>query len=108
MANVCKDSQRNAPMKLYVLHGYADGLTDPIVSIDYEEVYAAMKTAYESALNGVEQEDSDRGYSFLEGWSATAVVHGNWMEWQIAELELQVPDEQKEYTKEVDYFLGEE
>ena len=69
MANVCKDSQGNAPMKLYVLHGYADGLTDPIVSIDYEEVYAAMKTAYESALNGVEQEDSDRGYSFLEGWS---------------------------------------
>ena len=45
MANVCKDSQGNAPMKLYVLHGYADGLTDPIVSTDYEEVYAAMKTA---------------------------------------------------------------
>ena len=108
MTNVCKNTQGNAPMKLYVLHGYADGLTDPIVSTDYEEVYAAMKTAYESALNGVEQEDPDREYSFLEGWSATAVVHGNWMEWQIAELELQVPDEQKEYTKEVDYFLGKE
>ncbi len=50
-----------------------------------------MKAAYESALDGVEQEDSDREYSFLEGWSATAVVHGDWMEWQIAELELQSP-----------------
>ena len=45
----------------------------PIVSTDYEEVYAAMKAVYESALDGVEQEDSDREYSFLEGWSATAV-----------------------------------
>ena len=82
------------PMKIYVLHGYTDGLTDPIVSTDYEEVYAAMKAAYENALDGVEQEDSDREYSFLEGWSATAVVHGDWMEWQIAELELKVPEEQ--------------
>ena len=47
-------------MKIYVLHGYTDGLTDPIVSTDYEEVYAAMKAAYENALDGVEQEDSDR------------------------------------------------
>ena len=80
--------------KIYVLHGSTDGLTDPIVSTDYEEVYAAMKAAYESALDGVEQEDSDREYSFLDGWSATAVVHGDWMEWQIAELELQVPNGQ--------------
>ena len=108
MTNVRKNTQGNTPITIYVLHGYTDGLTDPIVSTDYEEVYAAMKAAYESALDGVEQEDSDREYSFLEGWSATAVVHGDWMEWQIAELELQVPDEQKEYTNEVDYFLGEE
>ena len=39
-------------MKIYVLHGYTDGLTDPIVSTDYEEVYAAMKAAYENALDG--------------------------------------------------------
>ena len=94
MTNVCKNTQGNTPIKIYVLHGYTDGLTDPIVSTDYEEVYAAMKAAYESALDGVEQEDSDREYSFLEGWSATAVVHGDWMEWQIAELELKVPEEQ--------------
>ena len=87
-------TQENTPIKIYVLHGYTDGLTDPIVSTDYEEVYAAMKAAYENALDGVEQEDSDREYSFLEGWSATAVVHGDWMEWQIAELELKVPEEQ--------------
>lgn len=73
MTNVCRNTQGNTLIKIYVLHGYADGLTDPIVSTDYEEVYAAMKAAYESALDGVEQEDSDREYSFLEGWSATAV-----------------------------------
>ena len=68
MTNVCKNTQGNTLIKIYVLHGYADGLTDPIVSTDYEEVYAAMKAAYESALDGVEQEDDDREYSFLEGW----------------------------------------
>ena len=94
MTNVCKNTQGNTPIKIYVFHGYTAGLTDPIVSADYEEVYAAMKAAYESALNGVEQEDPDREYSFLEGWSATAVVHGDWMEWQIAELELQIPNGQ--------------
>ena len=77
MTNVRKNTQGNTPIKIYVLHGYTDGLTDPIVSTDYEEVYAAMKAAYESALDGVEQEDSDREYSFLEVWSATAVVQ-NW------------------------------
>ena len=55
MTNVCKNTQGNTPIKIYVLHGYTDGLTDPIVSTDYEEVYAAMKAAYESALDGVEQ-----------------------------------------------------
>ena len=41
MTNVCKNTQGNTPIKIYVLHGYTDGLTDPIVSTDYEEVYAA-------------------------------------------------------------------
>ena len=59
MTNVCKNTQENTPIKIYVLHGYTDGLTDSIVSTDYEEVYAAMKAAYEDALDGVEQEDSD-------------------------------------------------
>ena len=81
-------------MKIYVLHGYTDGLTDPIVSTDYEEVYAAMKAAYESDLEGVEQDDSDREYIFMEGWSATAVVHGDWMEWQIVARGRQEPNVQ--------------
>lgn len=34
-------------MQIYILHGYVDGLTDPVVSIDYSIVYDAMKTAYE-------------------------------------------------------------
>ena len=76
MTNVCKNTQGNTLIKIYVLHGYADGLTDPIVSTDYEEVYAAMKAAYESALDGVEQEDDDREYSFLEGWLLLYMVTG--------------------------------
>ena len=72
-------------MTIYVLHGYTDGLIDPIPSTDYEEVYAAMKAAYEEIMANVEPDDPDREYCFLEGWSATAVVHGDWMEWQIAD-----------------------
>lgn len=80
-------------MEVYVLHGYAGGLTDPKVSTSYEEIYAAMKAAYEDALQGVSQTDSDKEYSFLEDYSATAVVDGEWMEWQIAKLELCLPKE---------------
>lgn len=47
-------------MTIYVLHGYTDGLIDPIANTDYEKVYEAMKTAYENTLDGVTQEDSDR------------------------------------------------
>ena len=78
MTNVCKNTQGNTLIKIYVLHGYADGLTDPIVSTDYEEVYAAMKAAYESALDGVEQEDDDREYSFLEGWLLLLYMVTGW------------------------------
>ena len=53
-----------------------------------------MKAAYEEIMANVEPDDPDREYCFLEGWSATAVVHGDWMEWQIAELELPVPNGQ--------------
>ena len=94
MTNVCKNTQGNTPIKIYVLHGYTDGLTDPIVSTDYEEVYAAMKAAYERALDGEEHEDTDREYSFLHGCYATAVVHGDWVEWHIEALELQIPNGQ--------------
>ena len=42
-------------MTIYVLHGYTDGLIDPIPSTDYEEVYAAMKAAYEEIMANVDQ-----------------------------------------------------
>ena len=42
-------------MQIYILHGYVDGLTDPVVSKDYSFVYDAMKTAYEEAINDAEQ-----------------------------------------------------
>ena len=44
-------------MTIYVLHGYTDGLIDPIPSTDYEEVYAAMKAAYEEIMANVEPDD---------------------------------------------------
>ena len=81
-------------MTIYVLHGYMDGLIDPIANTDYEKVYEAMKAAYEEIMANVDPDDPDREYCFLEGWSATAVVHGDWMEWQIAELEVKVPNGQ--------------
>lgn len=75
-------------MQIYILHGYVDGLTDPVVSTDYSFVYDAMKTAYEEAINDAEQTPDELGCSFLEGYSATAVVHGDWHEWQISIAEL--------------------
>ena len=72
-------------MTIYVLHGYTDGLIDPIPSTDYEEVYAAMKAAYEEIMANVEPDDPDREYCFLEGWSATAdqmILTGNTVFWR--------------------------
>ena len=42
-------------MQIYILHGYVDGLTDPVVSTDYSFVYDAMKTAYEEVIDDAEQ-----------------------------------------------------
>ena len=47
-------------MIIYVLHGYTDGLIDAIPSTDYEEVYTAMKAAYEEIMANVEPDDPDR------------------------------------------------
>lgn len=75
-------------MQIYILHGYVDGLTDPVVSTDYSIVYDAMKTAYEETIDDAEQTPDELECSFLEGYSATAVVHGDWHEWQISIAEL--------------------
>ena len=61
-------------MQIYILHGYVDGLTDPVVSTDYSIVYDAMKTAYEEAIDDAEQTPDELECSFLEGYSATAVA----------------------------------
>lgn len=79
---------RRQQMQIYILHGYVDGLTDPVVSTDYSTVYDAMKTAYEEAIDDAEQTPDELECSFLEGYSATAVVHGDWHEWQISIAEL--------------------
>ena len=59
-------------MKLYVLCSYGDGLNDPDVSTDYQELYEKMEKSY------------------LSGYSARAVIHGEWMEWSITELEIPI------------------
>ena len=47
-------------MTIYVLHGYTDGLIDPIANTDHEKVYEAMRTAYEEIMAKVEPDDPDR------------------------------------------------
>ena len=75
-------------MQIYILHEYVDGLIDPVVSTDYSSVFDAMKTAYESALEDVKQTPDEQDCTFLNGYSATAVVCGDWYEWEISVAEL--------------------
>lgn len=84
-------------MQIYILHGYADGLIDPIVSTDYSFVFNAMKDAYEAALENIEQTPDEQDCSFLSGYSATAVVCGDWHEWEISLAEL--PEKQLTNTE---------
>lgn len=78
-------------MKIYILQGYADGLIDPVVSMEYPTVYKAMKTAYEATLEGEKQTLDEKEYSYLDAFEATAVVRGEWHEWQISVHELPSP-----------------
>lgn len=75
-------------MKIWILHGYADGLIDPVVSLEYPVVYEAMKTAYEATLDGEHQTPDEKESSYLRAFSATAVVCGDWHEWEISVQEI--------------------
>lgn len=77
-------------MKIFVLSSYTDGLNDPIVSTDYEKVYENMKRSYNLMLDGVKQMEEEKENTYLEAYSAQAVVQGSWMEWRILELELPI------------------
>jgi len=40
------------------------------------------------ALNGVTQTDEEKENTFLEGYSARAVIHEDWIEWSITEVDV--------------------
>ena len=77
-------------MKLYVLCSYGDGLNDPSVSTDYQELYKKMEKSYRMTLEHVSQTEEEQENTYLSGYSARAVIHGDWIEWSITELDLPV------------------
>ncbi len=72
----------------YVLCSYGDGLNDPEVSTDYQELYEKMEKSYRMTLNHIFHTEEEQENTYLSGYSARAVIHGDWMEWSITELEL--------------------
>ena len=75
-------------MKIYVLCSYGEGLNDPVVSADYQELYKKMEKSYQMTLENVSQTEDEKEYTHLDRYSARAVIHGDWIEWSITELEL--------------------
>ena len=77
-------------MKLYVLCSYGDGLNDPSVSTDYQELYKKMEKSYRMTLEHVSQTEEEQENTYLSGYSARAVIQGDWIEWSITEFDLPV------------------
>ncbi len=91
-------------MKLYVLCSYGDGLNDPDVSTDYQELYEKMEKSYRMTLDHVSQTEEEQENTYLSGYSARAVIHGDWMEWSITELEIPISAYHK--SKSANVFLS--
>ena len=77
-------------MKVYVLCSYGDSLNDPSISTDYQEIYEKMEKSYKMVLEDVYQTEEEKEYNYISGYSARAVIHGDWLEWSITELDLTV------------------
>lgn len=75
-------------MKIYVLTGYNGNLLDPILSFSYEEIVKKMEDQYHEALKDIKQTPDEKECTWLSANSATAVVCGEWCEWQITKLDL--------------------
>ena len=75
-------------MKLYILCSYSDGLNDPYISTDYQELYKKMEKSYQMTLSHVFQTEEEKEDTYLDSFSARAVIHGDWIEWSITEMEL--------------------
>ncbi len=78
-------------MKIYVLCSYGEGLNDPVVSADYQELYKKMEKSYQMTLENVSQTEDEKEYTHLDRYSARAVIHGDWIEWSITEHDLLIP-----------------
>ncbi len=79
-------------MKIYILTSYDTGLNDPLVSFSYEDIYCKMEKSFHAALNGIAQTKDEKENTSLDAFSATAVIHGDWIEWAITEVELPLSD----------------
>jgi len=42
-------------------------------------------------LKNVYQTEEEKEYTYISGYSACAVIHGDWLEWSITELDLVLP-----------------
>ena len=78
-------------MKIYVLCSYDGSLNDPTVKTDYDEAFNQMSESYHLALDGITQTDEEKEYTYFDGYSARAVIHGDWIEWTITELDIPLP-----------------
>lgn len=79
-------------MKVFVLCSYTDALNDPVISTDYKEIYELMAKSYRLTLEGISQMEEEKENTWLEDFHAQAVIHGDWMEWTITELDLPLPN----------------
>ena len=80
-------------MKVYVLCSYGDSLKDPSISTDYQEIYEKMEKSYNLVLENVYQTEEEKEYTYTSGYSARAVIHSDWLEWSITELDLTLPSQ---------------
>lgn len=80
-------------MKLYTLSSYSDQLNDTYTSADYQDVYMRMQRSYHLARNGMIQSTEEIENTRLDDFHALAVIHGDWIEWNITEQELALPFE---------------
>ena len=42
-------------MTVYVLCSYSDGLNDPVISMDYQDLYKRMEKSYRMTLDHISQ-----------------------------------------------------
>lgn len=79
-------------MNIYILTGYDGDLLDPVLSFSYDEIYETMNRQYHEALNGIRQTSDEKQCTWISANGATAVICGEWHQWQITKLPLPKPN----------------